>query len=633
MDREPYRGNPETPSAEAPLTLDLAYARVRALAGKLRSAEHLRPRELRRLWETRARPFWRLDPGLYESLAQRFIEAGENYSAMEVTSEGRGFFENNAALLFKEALAGARSGAVERAWRILQEHWETVCQLPDAPALLGRIFKDAWKATGEPRHLEQAFTHYSQAYQKGLNPAFTGVNVASIALLLGKKELSQKTAAAVLAYLDTQSDGRHASYWDAVTRAECHLVQAAFEQARSEYLAAARLPDAAKANLVTTRAQCRLLLSHHGLQSRAMDACFPLPLVACFSGHRIDGSERVRFPAWCEEAVASEITALLEKLWIGIGFSSAANGADILFLEALRNLGGETFVTLPMPPAEFKKGSVEIPDTLWGTRFDKALRLADAVAGLDLPATMEPGEAFEYCNKICLGSALQKARELDADLVVIVVWDGTHGARGGTGQFVELVRKTGIPLEVIHPMGKPVSLVLPHAATEEPEYPILASLAFSLANGGSMPSGERLLKSLIGEYREAIVHLSEQCGNVQLFLNTTATAAHLALTLLEAVLNGALRLDSAIGLHAGPVPMPVSPLTDSPEPAGPHALQAQKLARIEPLQNIYASAAFASLAQLEPPSGSRFEYLGERSLDSRVPAQAVLRLVGGGWRE
>ena len=112
---------------------------------------------------------------------------------------------------------------------------------------------------------------------------------------------------------------------------------------REHYSAAATGSPQPYANLMTSRAQVRLLLPALGLDLRAFDSCFPIPSVACFSGHRLDEPDRraSRFPAASAEAVKDRIRDAVTKLRIGFGYSSAANGADILFLEAMQESNRE----------------------------------------------------------------------------------------------------------------------------------------------------------------------------------------------------------------------------------------------------------------------------------------------------
>src|SRR5918997_70593 len=65
-------------------------------------------RELRKLWNARLRPFWRLHLGAYQALTKRLVELGENYFAIETAAEGLEFFGDDPKLVLSSALAAAR---------------------------------------------------------------------------------------------------------------------------------------------------------------------------------------------------------------------------------------------------------------------------------------------------------------------------------------------------------------------------------------------------------------------------------------------------------------------------------------------------------------------------------------------
>ena len=82
----------------------------------------------------------------------------------------------------------------------------------------------------------------------------------------------------------------------------------------------------------------------------------PIPGVAVFTGHRLDevNREAARFPASLESSVKAAIVSWLQEHNVRAGVCSAANGADILFLEALQSFeGSDTRIVLPFSEAEF----------------------------------------------------------------------------------------------------------------------------------------------------------------------------------------------------------------------------------------------------------------------------------------
>src|SRR6202022_790148 len=85
------------------------------------------------------------------------------------------------------------------------------------------------------------------------------------------------------------------------------------------------------------------------------------------------------FPAELEPAVASEIRRVLADSLPAIGFSSAAAGSDILFLEQMRSFEQPYHILLSGPEKEFVERSVSYAGAGWEERFRNVLRPAKSV--------------------------------------------------------------------------------------------------------------------------------------------------------------------------------------------------------------------------------------------------------------
>src|SRR5205807_1820864 len=92
------------------------------------------------------------------------------------------------------------------------------------------------------------------------------------------------------------------------------------------------------------------------------DGLLSVPKVAVFVGHMCDrpGRSQARFPPQLEGPVRIAIHDRLKKHDALIGFSSAACGSDILFLQTLLALQGEAHVVLPYDKVQFARDSVDI---------------------------------------------------------------------------------------------------------------------------------------------------------------------------------------------------------------------------------------------------------------------------------
>ena len=170
--------------------------------------------------------------------------------------------------------------------------------------------------------------------------------------------------------------------------------------------------------------------------------------VALFTGHRIDAPDRPkpRFPAPHAPHAAQAIAAAIPDD-AQIGLSSAANGGDILFLEACAARAIPCHIILPFPPEEFLRRSVatEAPGG-WEARFHHlwSNTPSDRRHILTVPESADP---YAACND----ALLALAEKLGAP-EVIALWDGQTGdGPGGTADLVTKARARGWPVTVIEP--------------------------------------------------------------------------------------------------------------------------------------------------------------------------------------
>ena len=126
------------------------------------------------------------------------------------------------------------------------------------------------------------------------------------------------------------------------------------------------------------------------------------------------------------------------------GISSGANGGDILFLEACRDLGIPTDIYLALPAKEFEELSVADAGGNWAERF-KALLEARPVHVLH-EETSSTLNIWQRTNLWMLDSVLTNEGSRGT---VIVLWDGNvEDGPGGTNDMVKHARAVGA--DVIH---------------------------------------------------------------------------------------------------------------------------------------------------------------------------------------
>ena len=140
---------------------------------------------------------------------------------------------------------------------------------------------------------------------------------------------------------------------------------------------------------MTARRQAMLLAASVGGPVAEIDRVLPAPKVVLFSGHMIDSPDRSepRFPESSVPEVRQRLVELLSTSDSVIGITSAACGADLVFLDVLADeLAGrsEAHVVLPFGRAEFRQLSVEPAGEQWTQQFDQVCQRADHAGRLQV---------------------------------------------------------------------------------------------------------------------------------------------------------------------------------------------------------------------------------------------------------
>jgi hypothetical protein len=130
--------------------------------------------------------------------------------------------------------------------------------------------------------------------------------------------------------------------------------------------------------------------------------------------------------------------------------SSAARGADILFLEELLTRGGTAKVYLPFPPEAFAATSVGYG---WDQRYVRILK-DPRVQVIELAKHLSPPEqqaaAYDQCNVRIQEEAIRMAGAQGAEPLLLAVWNGQPGDdEGGTADTIRRWQRHGHRLELI----------------------------------------------------------------------------------------------------------------------------------------------------------------------------------------
>jgi len=664
----------EPPARKASGPADSLHGIVAAALEQLKGPGKLDLAALASIWESVSSLRWAGSSAVYELLGNRILKVGEPLLAYDVLGTGLEHWPGNVRLRQLLALALARSGATQRANGIVLQLYHQGHTDGDTLGILARTYKDLWEQAGQPegrsKHLQQAHLYCERGFRLAVergrvdDAIYTGINAAATALWNGRDQLARSLARKVrelcLEKLRTAED-----YWAEATLGEAAIILGDWAEAEDRYARAGELGRGHSGDLSATRRQVRLLLQHLGQDTHRFDHCVAIPVVLVFAGHMIDqsGRPKPRFPPAMEERVRREIADRLRRHPAKIGYSGAACGSDILFLEEMQRQGAEAHVVLPFPLDGFQKASVDIiPAANWGKRFKRVLEQAAGVSVASEHRASGSAVAYEYSNLIQTGLARLRAQMLDTEVGGLVVWDGRPGdGPGGTASLVSHWRSHGLEPEVVdttallramggvRPAGaarKPVVTPALYLSTTSPAFPqrIMPMLFADVVHYSKLT--EEQIPRFIEHFMGGVAKLIPASRSAPLSKNTWGDALYFVFSSVKRAGNLALDLcdwvsstnwekkglpkglNLRIALHAGPSYHCEDPLLKKRSYTGPHVSRAARIEPITPPGQVYASQPFAALAAAEGVKDFVCDYVGQVPLakgDGTFPTYHVRR--------
>ncbi len=586
----------------------------------------------------------------YRQRAAASLKLGAPLVAYDAVAEGLRQFPGDARLRQLLALSLARTGASQQANRQLRQLVDEGHADEETVGMLARTFKDLWSKAQDPavrrQHLESALHWYGEAHDRS-GGYWSGINAATMALLLGRREAAEALARKVHeACLELRAEAGKDNYWLLATLGEAALLMGETAAAQDWYGRAVGLGAYSYGDLASTRRNARLILDAQGADRNPIESCFPIPGVAVFAGHLIDRPGRVppRFPAEFEDEVRKQLLATIRRHSIGFGYSSAANGGDILFLESLSDIGAEQAVVLPYNREQFLEDSVDfVPGANWAERYRAALDRAGQVTTASEQRMLGGAMSYEYGFLLLDGMAAVRAEELDTRLLCIAVWDGKSGdGPGGTATSIEHWRRAGREIEIVdleglhRAAGTPISTTGPAAQGEAPPHYTgfdarVVGLLFADVAGFSKLTEEQIppfVREYLGKVGEVLTGSDEQ----PLLANTWGDGLYFVFPGVRETGRFALRLSETlhavdwtqyglpgtlslrVAVHAGPAYACTDPVTDRLNYLGAHVALAARIEPITPPGAVYGSGAFAALAKAHGVEEFVCTYVGQTPL-------------------
>jgi len=370
---------------------------------------------------------------------------------------------------------------------------------PEAQGLLGRVYKDMWRtawAGGQTlqERLSLAWqkaaiarksrTAYEAALRRDLDSFYNGVNVITLAALLGHiaaaggrlakaevPDFADLTTVVRLAATAKLAD-ENERVWARATLGELHLVLGSHDEALGEYEQAIADPSLTwfKIRSMFEQVQLFQLLGYRPetveavamlLQQRLRELPHPsarFDKIAICSGHMIDAPNRQtpRFPAAKAEVVRTEIAKQLARWEIGTGdlaVCGGACGADILFAEECLRRGAKVRLLLAQDIGDFVRDSVQHAGSNWVSRFHAVRENAEVATQPQRLGKAPPDLSIYARNNLWIINTARIEAADSATIRALLVWDQkpTGDGPGGTSDFEVKVRDLGGLIAIINP--------------------------------------------------------------------------------------------------------------------------------------------------------------------------------------
>lgn len=484
-------------------------------------------------------------------------------------------------------------------------------------------------------------------------------------------------------------------FWVLATLAELSLIELLANQSFTEQSLDAVADAYAKANAAcsalherkSARKNVRLLLAYGirddlqltGTLQALVDRALRPARIAVFSGHRIDAPDRdvPRFPPERIDSCSVALNDWVSTEHIDVGFTSAASGADLLFIDALLDHHRSAQIVLPFSADQFRESTLTSDgnDNTWTERFDRLTRgeRVGAVlwnAGQTAIDTVGMDPYYAHANRVILGMGRLKAAELDGELMACAVMEpGNDALIGGTHAAFRAWREVNLSAHYWSPVSNVWSTPAAPELNQGLPTPQDAALAAAppppdrdSAHQHSTVSRTMLFADVIGFSQFTDTQIAGFCDGVlgsikalvaqaehpPLELNTWGDGLFMVFESATAGAEFALKLcglmtDSTeqhhwqrlgapadmamrVSLHSSPVRQLINPLTGEISHWGHNVNLAARIEPVTPPNQVYGSAATAALIAAEGSTHITADFVGMVPLAKRFGTLELFRL-------
>ncbi len=385
------------------------------------------------------------DSSVHLLVAEKLIGAGQPERALEVLQTGEPGLRSQQL----RALALKRRGHHEESLEVLEKLSAAGAHDAETSGLLASAYKAKWERTGQRGPLLRAYDLYGETYTR-TQDSWNGINAAALALVLRRRDESCAIAQRLIEQL---APSRELTHHEAATRAEAFLLLGNVEEAGRWYRKAVALEPSLFQDIAVMRRQARRHLSLLELPPDALDSSLPVPGVVAFAGDALDANGTAgRLPAAKLPSLRRAVREAVDALDGGFGFSCAAAGSDLVFIQAIVARGGHAYVYVPSPRASLLQASAgSALEASFATLLgDPHVTVTELSPGA--PAAEEEAPAYRACHDRIREEAARYAESLDQAPTMLAVWDGAlDGPIGGTGDAVQRWQEDGRAVRIIDP--------------------------------------------------------------------------------------------------------------------------------------------------------------------------------------
>ncbi len=596
------------------------------------------------------------------------LEQEQPFFAYDLCQRALRAHPDDAALSLLAILAllrGRSLGAARSAWAALEPALREE-DTPRTEALRAELARRLWEAEGRPEDLEDARARYAALFERHHRP-FDGIRAALLSWRADAPDIARAIATRIAEdYAGAPADETPIlRFWRLIDLGHARLLSRDEDGALAAYRAAATGWHGGFEPVVDALRTLQAFRSAGLEPPSEVTRWLVPPTVVIFGGQPIDvpGLDEPLFPPGREHAVRAALTAELDAIDARVGYSSAACGADLLFIEAMRARGAEVHIVLPCATDDFVAARVAYAGPAWVARFEDALAHATSVTWATQERFLGHTMLLRYANHITTGMGWLRAEQLLSRPHLLAVWDYRAGdAPGSPADFIDhwpdITTLHLVELDDLDPgdEGPPCAPGAPAFRTVAPEREIRAMLFADVVHYSQL--GEEHLSAflvLLDKIRERFEQTGEPIALVEAWgdaLYVVMEGARAALRIAfalrsafrdldHAALGLPLQLNVRIGLHAGPVFRGVHPLTARVIYSGS---QVNRAARIEPITmpgEVYGSREFVALLTAEENAARheaafrrqawapwyRAEYLGVIDLPKQHGTQTIYHLL------